>query len=112
MSLLWRTAIEAEPSHISHADLAGMYSGDWDVSIPRTMREMQQNWDDGNCDHEGELAHGGPRPYVEHLKEDIATNGIREPLTIRGGNVVKDGNHRAIALYEMKHPRIPVRHVR
>lgn len=127
MSLLWaRVAVldagqnEVDPKvrYISHHDLADMYSGDYDVKIPHTMREMQDEW--RNVDpgaradylHTKDVEHGGPRAYVNHLKADIAANGITEPLTVRGTNVIKDGNHRAIALYEMKHPRIPVRDVR
>lgn len=114
MSLLWVHAGVADPPtrYISHHDLAQMYSGDWDVRMPHALREMQQNWDDGNADNDGELEHGGPRPYIDHLKRDIAENGFIEPLTVRGTNVVTDGNHRGVAALELRHSKIPVRDIR
>lgn len=117
MSLLWVTAVGAEPTrYISHHELADMYSGDYDVKMPHLMREMQNEWDELGPDHPdahaGEVEHGGPRPYVEHLKKSIQANGFDEPLTVRGTNVVTDGNHRGVAALELRHPRIPVRDIR
>ena len=112
MSLLWKTAV-AQPDHISHRDLAQMYSGDYDVPMTQVRRELRQNWADSNGDaHPNEVKHGGPDAYIEHLKRDIAANGMQQPLTIRGGNVVTDGQHRGVAALELKMERIPVEHIR
>lgn len=129
MSLLWRTAVGAVDfdgnevddgvHYIDHGTLAKMYSGDYDVPMPQAFKEMQADWDetggfpgDPEYAHHAQIDHGGPRPYIEHLKRDIRQNGIMEPLTIRGGNVVTDGHHRGVAALEMRLPRIPVRYTR
>jgi hypothetical protein len=126
MSLLWKTAV-AQPDYISHRDLAGMYSGDFDVPMTRVRRELNDEYrnlsqDHRHCGsddtledhgvHSMDVKHGGPDAYIEHLKRDIAANGMREPLTIRGGNVVTDGQHRGVAALDLRMERIPVEHVR
>jgi len=130
VSLLWVRAnaavdydgneVDDGVHHIDHSTLAKMYSGDYDTRMgPETKDAMVDDWSNtGNypgdpeyC-HAGEVEHGGPIQYIEHLKKEIRSNGMQEPLTIRGGNVVIDGNHRGVAAIELRHPRIPVRYTR
>jgi hypothetical protein len=131
MSLLWVTAsntavdadgtpVDSEVHYIDHHQLSKMYSGDFDVPMPHVMRELQEDWDNQRYDdppyaaaHDKDQEHGGPRHYIDHLKKQIQEQGgIKEPLTIRGGNVVIDGNHRGVAALELRHPKIPVRYTR
>lgn len=102
------------PQFISHTDLHEMYSGDFDVKMPQARQELRDSYrnDQPEGVHPNDAIHGGPDKYIAHLKKDIAKNGMREPLEIRGGNVVKDGNHRALAAIDLKMNKIPVRHVR
>lgn len=111
--------VDSEVHYIDHHALSKMYSGDYDVPMTHAMREMQTDWDetggfpgDPEYAHHRQVEHGGPRPYVDHLKRQISAEGIQEPLTIRGGNVVIDGHHRGVAAMEMRLPKIPVRYTR
>lgn len=129
MSLLWVKAnaavdfdgneVDDGVHYIDHHTLSKMYSGDYDVPMPHVMRELQDDWDNQKHDdppyaaaHDKDQEFGGPRHYVDHLKKDIRENGIREPLTIRGGNVVTEGHHRGVAALELRLPKIPVRYTR
>lgn len=122
MSLLWKTAVDqgTEPDeYISHQDLAKMYSGDFDSPMSGVKKDLQEDWDSQNGGHPSyrvahpkDLEHGGPTNYIEHLKQDIAQNGMREPLVIRGGNVVTEGHHRGAVALDLKMDKIPVRHIR
>jgi hypothetical protein len=121
MSNLWVTAAHQPDDFISHEDLAQMYSGDYDVPMHRVRHEMRQEWakdqePDSDFDtanvHFQHRQHGGPDAYIEHLKKDIAQNGMREPLEIRGGNVVVDGHNRGLAAMDLRMKDIPVRYTR
>lgn len=130
MSLLWVEAAEqgyvnaygepvTEPvEHITHHDLAKMYSGDYDVRMPKVKNSLRRdylNYQRGKYaenPHGKDIQYGGPDNYIDHLKQDIAQNGFTSPLEIRGGNVVTDGNHRGVAALEMRHMKIPVVHRR
>jgi len=125
MSLTWKAAVEqTEPDeYITHQQLAQMYSGDFDEPMHRTMHNLRQDYrqakeqarEEGDpleeYAHPRDVAHGGPDNYIAHLKRDIAANGIQQPLTVRGGNVVVEGHHRAAAAMQLRLNRIPIRHV-
>ncbi len=100
-----------------------LYSADYDEPMTKTMDNMQSNYrsyrklrpgDDSSQYpiHPQDLQHGGPRGYVDALKKDISANGIKEPLTVRGGNVLTEGHHRGVAAMELGLPGVPVRHIR
>lgn len=94
---------------VSHTELAGMYSGDFDVPMNRVLPDMRATeYDDRHPAYE---EHGGPDQYVKHLAGDIAKNGMREPITVRGGNVITQGHHRALAAMKLRMDKVPVRHV-
>src|SRR5450631_3087776 len=93
--------------HLNETQFMGMqefkklYSGDYDEPMTKTMGNMQNNYkafraskpgDDSSQYpiHPQDLQHGGPRGYIDALKKDISANGIKEPLTVRGGNVLTD----------------------
>lgn len=100
---------------VSHTELASMYSGDYDVLMPKHLGEAKQAYDAGEVGYEREQdydEHGGPGGYVAHLAKDIAKNGMREPITVRNGNVVTDGHHRALAAMKNRMEQIPIRHTR
>lgn len=113
-----RTASAGDVQYISHQELRNMYSGDYDAPMGKAHGSMLRDWRDyknGELDegdiHSGELEHGGPTAHIRHLQEDIAQNGLKDPLVIRGGNVVVDGNHRGVAALNLRLDKIPVRHV-
>lgn len=113
-----RTASAGDVQYISHQELRNMYSGDYDAPMGKAHGSMLRDWRDyknGELDeddiHSGEREHGGPAAHIRHLQNDIAQNGLKEPLTIRGGNVVVDGNHRGVAALNLRLDKIPVRHV-
>lgn len=110
------------PQFIDHTELAKMYSNDFSVPMSKAFHEMDSEFrhitayaDPSELSeygiHEKDIEHGSPRKYIDHLKADIAKNGITTPLTVRGGNNVIDGNHRAIAALELRLPRIPITEV-
>lgn len=113
-----RQASDNGVQYISHQELRNMYSGDYDSPMGKAHGSMLRDWRDyknGELDqddiHSGELEHGGPTAHIRHLQDDIAQNGLKEPLVIRGGNVVVDGNHRGVAALNLRLDKIPVRHV-
>ena len=113
-----RTASAGDVQYISHQELRNMYSGDYDAPMGKAHGSMLRDWRDyknGELDqddiHSGELEHGGPTAHIRHLQDDIAQSGLKEPLVIRGGNVVVDGNHRGVAALNLRLDKIPVRHV-
>lgn len=113
-----RTASAGDVQYISHQELRNMYSGDYDAPMGKAHGSMLRDWRDyknGELDegdiHSGELEHGGPTAHIRHLQDDIAQNGLKDPLVIRGGNVVVDGNHRGVAALNLRLDKIPVRHV-
>ena len=62
--------------------------------------------------HPGHVAHGGPRGYVDHLKESIQREGLRVPPTVndRGPRAfLADGHHRGLALIELGGDEVVVR---
>ena len=108
---------------VHHTEIAKMYSGDYDVPMTQHLRTSRRAYSafrhDGSgygeeamVPGEGAMEHGGPDRYVDHLAKDIAQNGMREPITVRGGNVITDGHHRALAAMKLGMDRVPVRHVR
>lgn len=123
MSLLWT---QAGIDYISHHELAEMHSGDFDEPMKHVMRGLRQDWrdykensagDEGHDPddygvHAKDVEHGGPDNYVAHLVKDMAANGMREPIEVRGGNVVTEGHHRGAAALQLKMDKIPVRHIR
>ena len=105
------------------AEFKNLYSADYDEPMAKTMGNMERNYRDfrgqdlataqaaaPNVSRD-DMRHGGPRGYVNHLKADITKNGIQEPLTVRGGNVLKDGHHRGVAAMELGLSQVPVRHI-
>ncbi len=115
--------------HLSPQQFMGMpefkklYSNDYDAPMTKTMGNMQSDYKEYSAAKPGEtyygpdihpqdLAHGGPRRYVDALKKDISANGVKEPLTVRGGNVLYDGHHRGVAAMELNLPGVPVRHIK
>lgn len=103
--------------HITHEELAGMYSGDYDEPMTRTLHNLRSDWSNAQIDqttdnvHSKDVEFGGPDNYIAHLREDITENGLQVPLQIRGGNVVKEGHHRGVALMQLRVPKIPVEHI-
>ena len=93
---------------VSHTELAKMYSGDYDVPMSKVLPDMRAaEYDDRHPAYE---KHGGPDQYVAHLAKDIKANGLREPIDVRGGNVITQGHHRALAAMKLGMARVPVRH--
>lgn len=102
--------------HITADQLSELTAGDYKTPIRDVMSHLQKDWDhsgefpgDPDYVHSNEFEHGGPRPYVEHLKADISKNGMREPIDVRRGAVV-DGHHRSVAAMELGMQKIPVRY--
>jgi hypothetical protein len=101
-----------EQQFVNHTELASMYSGDFDEPMgAKTVGAMRSAYREGDEVHPGDAAHGGPDQYIRHLAKDISANGMQEPITVRGGNVVTDGQHRALAAMSLKMDKIPVRHI-
>ena len=104
------------PQFINHKQLADMYSGDWDVKMPKALDEMRKHDNDPRRQpedrHPAYGSKGTPGSHVAALTKDIAANGMREPIEIRGDNVIKDGNHRALAALRLRMDKIPVVHKR
>jgi len=86
-----------------------LHSGDYDEPMEHTFRNIQEDYDHGSP-HPRDVRFGGPRNYIEHLKRDISKNGITEPLTVRGGNVLVEGHHRGLAAMELGLDGVPVQH--
>ena len=102
--------------HIDHEALARLHSHDFDVPMPHVLDELRREHSDyvaGNHDaaHSKDIEHGGPDKYIEHLKADIAKNGMQTPIEIRNG-AVRDGTHRGVAAMQLKMNRIPVEYKR
>lgn len=102
---------------VSHGELAKMYSGDFDVPMSGALTEMHRD-DLSHLHGDPDGRHPAyktrsdtPRTHVNHLAKDIAKNGMREPITVRGGNVITDGHHRALAAMKLRMNDIPVRHI-
>lgn len=113
----------SDAQFVGHKELAGMYSGDHDEPMSRVlprMRDIHADWQaeqDGGLPadeipHYSQIEHGGPDGYVAHLAKDIRKNGMREPIKVRGGNVIIDGQHRALAAMKLGLDRVPVKHIR
>ena len=112
------------PQFIDHKQLSEMYSGDFDEPMVHTLANLRHDYEDFRADssddphpdpgnygvHAKDFEHGGPDNYIAHLKADIAKNGIKEPLEVRGGNVVTEGHHRAVAAMQLGLSRIPLKH--
>lgn len=94
-----------------------MYSADFDSPMDETYDHLKSDYAryksvGGDSPHPRDWQHGGPAFYISHLQRDIAENGMREPITVRGGNVVIEGHHRAVAAMNLRMDKIPVRHIR
>lgn len=102
---------------VHHSELAKMYSADFDVPMSRVLPEMrQQDHYALSRDPDGrhpsyKTRQDSPGSHVAALAKDIKANGMREPIEVRGGNVVTDGHHRALAAMRNRMERVPVRHV-
>lgn len=94
---------------VSHTELAQMYSGDHDVRMKHALPEMVAAEEEG-FDHPRAAAHGGSAAYVDHLAVSIAQHGVTTPIEVRGGNVITDGHHRALAAIKLRLSKIPVEH--
>lgn len=105
--------------HLNETQFMGMkefkdlHSADWDAPMAHTLRNIQNDYDSGlESPHPRDAEYGGPRKYIDHLKADITKNGIKEPLVVRGGNVLVEGHHRGVAAMELGLPGVPVRHIK
>lgn len=102
----------------SHTELAGMYSGDYDEPMTKVLGSMREGYREHQRGeayedpHPSHLEHGGPDNAVRALTEDVRKNGMREPITVRNGNVIVSGHHRALAAMKLRMPQVPVRHIR
>lgn len=95
--------------YLSHTELAKLPAGDYDDT---PMHSAMHGFDDDHAAgaeyaHPGDLAHGSPRAYIDHLKKDIAERGMKRPICIHNGEVV-NGHHRGVAAIELGMDRIPV----
>ena len=97
---------------VHHTELAKMYSGDFDEPMSKVLPAMR-DWGHPSLDtyKPDGTTHGTTDRYVAHLAKDIKANGMREPIEVRGGNVITDGHHRALAAMKIKMDHVPVRHV-
>lgn len=93
-------------------------SSDYGVPLHEVMGHMEANyrtWEAngrGNWPevHGAEIEHGGPRAYVDHLKADIAANGLQHPPVVndRGARgFLVEGHHRGVALMELGGDSVP-----
>jgi hypothetical protein len=118
MSLLWtKVAAQWVDGYMSHEELAQMPSNDYGVPMHQVRQKMREEWEkdqapDSDFDtamvHQMHRVHDGPDAYLDHMKKDIAANGIQEPLVIRNGKV-HDGHHRGLAAMDLKMDQIPWR---
>jgi ParB-like chromosome segregation protein Spo0J len=95
---------------VHHTDLAKMYSGDYDVPMHKVLPEIESDPDvDERVRYIGS---GSSRAHIDRLASSIKQHGMKEPIVVRGGNVITDGHHRALAAMKLKMEQVPVRHVR
>lgn len=98
---------------VSHKELAGMYSADFDVPMTHALEAMRQHDNDMRRQpedrHPAYKAGMTPGSHVAKLAADIAANGMHQPIEVRGGNVVTDGHHRALAAMRLRLERVPIR---
>lgn len=112
-----RADVPGADEHITHQDLAKMYSGDWEVPmtrVRRSLRDEYEDWQTGEAwekPHGKDIEHGGPDAYVNYLSNDMRITGMHTPIDVRDGRVVVDGNHRGVAAMQLGLDRIPIRHV-
>lgn len=111
MSLLWVTATSKPVTrYVDHHELGQMYSGDYDEK----MKDLPHDSMFREQEHPAyaDLPAGGRGPkalqHVDRLARDIRQNGIREPIEVRGENVVYDGHHRALAAMKLRMGKIPI----
>ena len=94
-----------------------MYSGDYDVPMTKVLGEMRQGYrahqagESYEEEHPSHIKYGGPDNYLRTLTADIKAHGVQQPITVRNGNVVTEGNHRALAAMRLRLPEVPVRHI-
>lgn len=106
------------PVQFPLADMHSMYSSDFESKMSSVGPAMRSEYrayvrEGGGYDvHPKDIEHGGPDNYVSHLAEDIKKNGIREPIEVRGGNVVTQGHHRYLAAVKAGLTHVPVEHKR
>ena len=95
---------------VHHTELADMYSGDFDEPI-KNLRHEDMFREQTHPAYVGLTGRNQAFQHVDRLAKDIKANGMREPIEVRGGNVITDGHHRALAAMKIKMDRVPVRHV-
>jgi hypothetical protein len=102
----------SDTQFVSHKELSSMYSGDFDE--PMSNLQHQSMFREQVHPAYADLPKRGSRAtaHVNRLARDITKNGMREPITVRGGNVVVDGHHRALAAMKIGLDRVPVKHIR
>lgn len=95
------------------SELRNMYSADFDSPVHQTLGHLRRSYreDQAEAVHPRDALHGGPDKYIAHLSKDIKENGVREPLTVRNGNVLVEGHHRAVAAMQLGLDEVPVRHI-
>lgn len=108
----------AVEGYIRVDELMHYLSSDFDVPMRRVLDAMQHHWDNrqeiyGN-DFEyfwnpGEIEHGGPIPYIEHLIDVLMQHEwVGDPLHIMGGSTLVDGHHRFLAACFLNREALPV----
>ncbi len=101
---------------VSVKEMGDMYSGDFDGKMSDVRSDMRSAWqehvDSGYEAHPKDIEFGGPDKYIHHLAKDIKKNGVREPITVRGENVVTSGHHRYAAAVEAGLDKVPVEHTK
>ena len=101
------------PQFLTVRQVGRLTSGDWDVPMRQVIPHPTMGKDGrlSTIGHPG--SSGGSRSYsMEHLTNDIAAHGVREPIGIetqRHGEVdVYEGHHRYVAARQAGAKRIPV----
>lgn len=92
--------------HMPIAQFANATSSIYHVPLHEVMPHMQARYDawrnePGPEPHPEEIRHGGPQAYVDHLRDSIATDGLKRPPLVsprKDGHLLDDGHHRGLAL--------------
>lgn len=111
-------SLSPEQFRMPMEEFKGLRSSDWGVPMHEALGHMEANYRNFARNgfpeaHEAEIEHGGPRAYIDHLKADIAKNGLQEPPTVRlngmrGAGMLVEGHHRGLALMELGGDDVPV----
>ena len=124
-----RTAA-VEIRHMPLSEFRKLISNDHHVPVPQIKNELRSEYENNRLDvlhygedpddpqaledvgaHSNSAKAGGPDRYIEHLKRDIARNGLHELPEIADtdrGKMLSDGNHRAVAIHELGIDPVPV----